>query len=357
MKIEIGESLIYSFLRHEKKCLITQTNWKPSGNWNIPDDIRDRAIYEFDKINKHHAFSGIFKSDFNQTIRQAEIDVLGVGQDNRIYAFEVAFHENGLQYGGKIETRNRVFKKLLRGYITLKCFFPEHEYFIAFCSPKVNPATETHIADYFEVLMHDFKSDEISFHCYSNDMFNTEIAQKTLVKTVGEADSSELFARSIKLLNITNKFEPVKVDQPVQKDPLPRDHEAREPDPPVSSSNHIRIGNISIPTTKSADESVQDYVKKVMRLLLNNEILTQDELRWLQDKEYCKKTFFLQLPMIRNTAEGYKDNTGRGRYWSKEIFGGKYYVCSQWWKDHHPTYLAKIGQWLERIEKKHKQGT
>ena len=28
MKIEIGESLIYSWLRHEKQCQLVQTNWK-----------------------------------------------------------------------------------------------------------------------------------------------------------------------------------------------------------------------------------------------------------------------------------------------------------------------------------------
>jgi len=357
MKIEIGESLVYSYLRHEKKCLITQINWKPSGNWIIPEDVRDRAEHAFNKINKHHAFSDLFKSEFSQTIRQAEIDVLGIGQNNCIYAFEVAFHENGLQYGGKIETRNRVFKKLLRGYITLKCYFPDHKFYISFCSPKVNPATETHILDYFEILMHDFQSDDISFHYYSNDKFNTDIAQKTLAQTITEADSSELFARSIKLLNITNKFKPVIVDQPVQKASSLRDYAIKEPTQPISSSSHIRIDNIPIPTTKEVHESVQDYVKQVMRLLLNNNLLTEDELKWLQDKEYCKKTFFLQFPLIRITAEGYKDNTGRGRYWSREIFGGKFYVCSQWWKDHHPTYLAKIGQWLRRIEKIHKQDT
>jgi len=82
MKIEIGESLVYSYLRHEKNCLITQTNWKPSGNWNIPKEILDNAIYEFDKINKHHSFSEIFNSDLRQTIKQAEIDVLGIDQYN-----------------------------------------------------------------------------------------------------------------------------------------------------------------------------------------------------------------------------------------------------------------------------------
>jgi len=348
MKIEIGESLIYSFLRHEKNCLITQTNWKPSGNWIVPEEIKEIAIYEFDKINKHHAFSEIFKTDLSQTIKQAEIDVLGIDQNNEIYAFEVAFHENGLQYGGKIETRNRVFKKLLRSYITLKYYFPNQKRSIAFCSPKVNPATEQHIKDYYEVLTHDFQTENTRFYYYSNEKFCSEIAQKTLLKTISEADNSELFARSIKLSNIINKFNLVTPTLAGVKESIKNDISTEIP--PVSAPNQttkkIRIGNFSVPTTKESGESVQDYVKKIMRILLNNSLLQPKEIKRLQDKEYCKKTFAIQFPLIKNIAEGYKDASGRGRYWSREIFGNTFYVCSQWWKAHHETHLVKINQWL-----------
>ena len=33
MKIEIGESLCYSYLRHVKECWLVQANWKASENW------------------------------------------------------------------------------------------------------------------------------------------------------------------------------------------------------------------------------------------------------------------------------------------------------------------------------------
>lgn len=33
MKIEIGESLALSYLKHVKKCVIYQTNWKSSSQW------------------------------------------------------------------------------------------------------------------------------------------------------------------------------------------------------------------------------------------------------------------------------------------------------------------------------------
>ena len=33
MKIEIGESLGYSYLRHVKQCWLVQANWKVSDHW------------------------------------------------------------------------------------------------------------------------------------------------------------------------------------------------------------------------------------------------------------------------------------------------------------------------------------
>lgn len=35
MKIEMGESLFYSWLRHVKECQIVQTNWTNSSRWDI----------------------------------------------------------------------------------------------------------------------------------------------------------------------------------------------------------------------------------------------------------------------------------------------------------------------------------
>lgn len=37
MKIEMGESLAISWLKHIKKCAIVQTNWKQSFEWEEHD--------------------------------------------------------------------------------------------------------------------------------------------------------------------------------------------------------------------------------------------------------------------------------------------------------------------------------
>lgn len=38
MKIEMGESLFYSWLRHVKECQVVQMNWKPSPSWQLQNE-------------------------------------------------------------------------------------------------------------------------------------------------------------------------------------------------------------------------------------------------------------------------------------------------------------------------------
>lgn len=101
MKIEIGESLALSYLKHVKKCVLYQNNWKISSKWAKPDEDEneEKITLEkktFNEINIH--FNNIFKSSFNQTLKQAEIDALGMDKEGKIYAIDIAYHEKGLSY-------------------------------------------------------------------------------------------------------------------------------------------------------------------------------------------------------------------------------------------------------------------
>ena len=50
MKIEMGESLFYSWLRHVKECQIVQTNWKVSSQWQLSDaDALEKLMAVVDK--------------------------------------------------------------------------------------------------------------------------------------------------------------------------------------------------------------------------------------------------------------------------------------------------------------------
>ena len=106
MKIEMGESLIMSWLRHVKECQIVQTNWKASARWELKNkDILADLLKCSDELFKSKGYD-IYKgnSGIEQILAQAEIDVLGLSfgdEDTPIYAVDVAFHEAGLNYGSK----------------------------------------------------------------------------------------------------------------------------------------------------------------------------------------------------------------------------------------------------------------
>lgn len=83
MKIEIGESLGYAYLRHVKQCWLVQANWKASEYWKpVKTDNELEAIF-LDMKKKLERDGGVFKQTKNasQFLKQSEIDVLGVGQD------------------------------------------------------------------------------------------------------------------------------------------------------------------------------------------------------------------------------------------------------------------------------------
>ena len=116
------------------------------------------------------------------------------------------------------------------------------------------------------------------------------------------------------------------------------------------SGECVKIGDFSIPTYKCSTEKVQGYVKNIMHILLHNKLIQDPEMKNLQDKKYCRQVFKLSFPLIINIDEGHKDHKGRGRYWAKEVFGGKYYVCSQWQKNYHQASLEGIRKWLLTLQ-------
>ena len=126
MKIEMGESLFYSWLRHVKECQIVQTNWTTSGQWPL---LHDDELEEIKSVtdNYFHEKYGydIYKktASLSQLLQQAESDAIGIAvQDgsNKVFAVDVAFHGAGLNYGDRVSTIQKIIRKYLR---TAMCIY------------------------------------------------------------------------------------------------------------------------------------------------------------------------------------------------------------------------------------------
>ena len=120
MKIEMGESLFYSWLRHVKDCQIVQTNWKVSPQWELKhmDELQTLMDLTDRHFSEKYGYR-IYKknSSLSQIILQGECDAVGVSlQDGKmkVYAVDVAFHEGGLSYGSRQETVMKIVAKSLR---------------------------------------------------------------------------------------------------------------------------------------------------------------------------------------------------------------------------------------------------
>ncbi len=206
MKIEIGESLIYSWLRHEKQCQLVQTNWKASPYWSLDnyDELQALAVKLSGYYRDKYAYD-IFKGcSLEQLLKQAEIDAMGISFSQTaqsIVAVDVAFHEGGLNYGDKETTVIKIIQKCVRIALCLYGYFNLATGEIIFASPKVNPSTEALLSPVFDELSELMKSLELEFtvQLYNNDVFNANVMQPMLAKGTRVADTSELFLRSIQL--------------------------------------------------------------------------------------------------------------------------------------------------------------
>lgn len=207
MKIEMGESLFYSWLRHVKGCQIVQTNWKASPSWEIKHAEKIEAtIQGLSQYYKDNHNYNLFKKSrsVSQIMRQSEADVIGIrmtGEKPEITTVDVAFHEGGLLYGNRQETVAKVLSKLVRTAMCIYGYFDCQEAEIVFASPKIYKAV---LADLLPAIVRlNRMLEEYGFGIHAriiaNDDFNDIVLKPILDASSDVADTSELFMRSYQM--------------------------------------------------------------------------------------------------------------------------------------------------------------
>ena len=218
MKIEMGESLFYSWLRHVKNCQIVQTNWKTSSKWTLQNEnklkeIKLKSEGYFNKKYNYQIYKGT--KTLSQLLQQAECDIIGISIDNKgnseIWAIDVAFHESGLNYNGKNTTVQKVINKCIRTAMCIIGYLNKKNGTIIFASPKINNSIMKELApciDELQKLMHELGY-EFKFELIANGDFQEKIIIPMLKESDEVADTSELFLRSYQMIkmfeNTTNK--------------------------------------------------------------------------------------------------------------------------------------------------------
>lgn len=325
MKIEICESLIFSWLRHVQGCLVAQTSWKRSPTWSV---VREQELTETFEAVRTFARQGIglqiFKNgSFSQFIRQAEIDVLGVRWDQdvsspNVIAVDSAFHEAGLQYGNAEETVGRVLKKLIRGAFALEACLDAAEASVIFATPKMAEPVREEIERHLSVLeqclarQRGSAGPPLRFRIIANADFSSEILDPVLAQVGAVADRSELFVRSQQLMRLHH-----------------------------SSPRKGRSGARTDRPARATDEEgdrIGEHVRANMAALAASGRLTVPIVQNLLDPRYCKSRFNLGLPFLRRVEMAVPltrqriDDNGYARYWKQplRISDQEFLMCSQW---------------------------
>lgn len=79
-------------------------------------------------------------------------------------------------------------------------------------------------------------------------------------------------------------------------------------------------------------------------------LLEERDVSHLMDAEYCKGVLGFNIAnfaLLRHREQGHMVQ-GQARYW-KHVYAGEFYVCSQWWKDHHPANAAALSAFAPRL--------
>lgn len=312
MKIEIGESLVSSYLSHVEGCRIVQTNWKRSGNWEEGEYLKKESESLYNKVTSNPNFIDIFKkASFDSFIKQGEIDVLGINTiENSIYAYDIAFHSAGLNYKGGKSTK--VIIKIFRAICTAKLYFSEYQTINSFfVTPKCGESTRKEIEENLNILSDIINDNDVNIRLICNDVFYDEIYDPTISALRNENNSNELFDRALKLINSDKRKKST-----------------------ISSSNK----EVSVKVT-SGGMKIGQYVQELFHRLNNEKTLLDSEIIKLQDKDYCKKVFNSSFPVLITNTRSPRDKNNRLRYYAKEIFDG-YWLSSQW-IDKQFEYLKK----------------
>jgi hypothetical protein len=210
MKIEVGESLIYSWLRHVVKCQLVQINWKPSRFWQLHNRDELEALYKKSNSHFYSEYSyQVYKEnkDLEQILEQAEIDVFGLANATspiECYVVDIAFHIAGLNYGTRKESCERIIKKIIRSAMCLYGYFNLKSGEIIFASPKINPAILTDMSKPIDDINQIFKERDLDYRAkiVANQDFHSLILEPLLSISDDVADTNELFLRSNQLLKM-----------------------------------------------------------------------------------------------------------------------------------------------------------
>ena len=333
MQIDIAESLLASWLRHERKCQIVQTNWKAPA-WQYSEEKKKNLMDSFSKITDY--FSNkydvtIFKKvdNIDSLLKVVECDAVGAKWDNNekvtLHIGDIAYHKQGLNYSDVTKARSCEFKvvaKILASLFAAYAYWSVKSVEVFFLSPKVQKKRTDKIIEIIanlnlSELVGNMGFEKIDVYIAFNDKFRQEISQP--IHELAEnayTNTNELYLRSVQLYSESIDSFGEKIS--------PKEIKAHE--------EEMKIGKL-----------VRDELKPLI-LNLHDKSLVEE----LCEPDYCNKKFKLNFPLLCSVTD-VEAKGMHNRYYIKpiEILGTEYRITSQWYERNK----APLEKWINQQKK------
>jgi hypothetical protein len=335
MKIEIGEFLILSWLRHVRGCVVTQMNWSPSPAWTVARERELRAAFEAvrrfsdDIIGR----SSLAKVDFGSFVRNARIDVLGLRLDRDsggtdAIAVDSAINDTELPHGNAEETIVRLIERMTRAGFALGAYLNPRQASVVFATPWLAKAVRQEVQHHLALLetrlaeQRDQAMSRLRFRVIADADFADEIVQPVLQHVDAVADSSGPAWRP-------------------------------QPSTPIGGAGHgsaRRGSDRPLAATTKEGGRIGEHVRRTMAQLAASGRLTAPIVGDLLDPRYCKARFNLGYPFLKPVDQNAPlstqgmDRISHRRYWKRplKIAGHEFLMCSQWFVWQRPAFDAWV---------------
>ena len=192
----------------------------------------------------------------------------------------------------------------------------------------------------------DFSFDNLNN--YTQNILNemNSLKQSKILKQTVLSEDFEVVIKSLIKEKFTNEYDPNTINLVLDKISISVIDKEYKSAPksnitPVFNSKH----NNPAPTDKRTKDGLKigEFVQLTFRRLFNDRKLTPLDISKLLTEDYSKSVFLQPHKILRYTSEGTKDSLGNNRYYTREIFGEKYYLTSQWVEKHWDPFL----NWLK----------
>lgn len=110
----------------------------------------------------------------------------------------------------------------------------------------------------------------------------------------------------------------------------------------VEPSTRDNAKNISEKFDNNGDEKIGKFVQRKLDELASKNLITDDEILKMKDKEESKNLFDIQYPLLIEKT----DNISPERYWKKtiQINNIDYWVCCEWFENDREYFVKWLGK-------------